>query len=256
MKRILNSLLFLMVIGLMIVPVNVRAKAKLDQVKISSFTRTAKSSIQLTWDKVNKANCYEVYMKEGNGKFRKVAVTKRKTYEKAGLKIGKAYCFKIRACRNIKGKKKYGKFSSTVRKNMKEYEYLVDVAEPYYKNYTYDEYKGALSQLISGEKYYNGFACYKCANDIVAIWNLAGKYSRIAFTYGNQDINKGNTPGSCSVLFKGDDEVLQELQVGAYDMAKNCEINIEGIQKFSIEIATTDAYACDYFAMGNIKLYY
>lgn len=240
----------------LVMPIEATAITKLNQTEITSLVRTSKSSITLTWNKVYKAKRYQIYMKVGNGKYKKIATTSKKKYKKTGLKVGKTYCFRVRAFRFSKGKKIYGKFSSVIKKKIAAYEYLVNVVEPYYKNYTYDEYKGANSQLISGKRYYNGFACYKCADDRVAVWNLSGKYSKITFTYGNQDIKQGNTPGGCNVIYKGDDEVLKEFSVGAYDLSKNCEINIKGVYKFSIDIAGINAYACDYFAMGNIRLYY
>lgn len=256
MKRVLSALLTLVMIVSLAMPINANAATKLEQTKITSLVRTSKSGITLTWDKVYRAKRYQIYMKIGGGKYKKIATTSKRKYKKTGLKIGKSYCFKIRAYRSSKGKKIYGKYSAVARKKMTAYEYLVNVAEPYYKNYTYNEYKDANSQLISGRRYYNGFACYKCADDTVAIWNLSGKYSKIAFTYGNQNIEQGDTPGGCNVVYKGDDEILKKISVGAYDLSKTCEINIKGVHKFSIDIAGINAYACDYFAMGNVRLYY
>lgn len=256
MKRVFSILLMLTMIVSLIMPIKATAITQLNQTEITSLVRTSKSSITLTWNKVYEAKRYQIYMKVGKGKYKKIATTSRKTYKKTGLKIGETYCFKVRAFRFFKGRKIYGKFSSVIRKKMTAYEYLVNAIEPYYKNYTYGEYKGANSQLISGKRYFNGFACYKCADDTVAMWNLSGKYSKITFTYGNQDIEQGYTPGGCNVIYKGDDEVLKEISVGAYDLSKTCEINIKGVYKFSIDIAGIDAYACDCFAMGNIKLYY
>lgn len=256
MKRVLSILLTLVMVVSLAMPIHVTAETKLEQTKVTSFVRTSKSSITLAWDKVYGAKQYQIYMKTGDGKYKKIATTSKRKYKKTGLKIGESYCFKVRAYCSSKGEKMYGKYSTVVRKKMTAYEYLVNVVEPYYKNYTYDEYKGANSQLISGKRYFNGFSCYKCADDTVAIWNLSGKYSRITFTYGNQDIKQGNTPGGCNVVYKGDDEVLKEITVGAYDLSKSCEINIKGVHKFSIDIAGINAYVCDYFAMGNIRLYY
>lgn len=258
MKKAFSVVLTLAMVVLLLVPADAMAATELEQAKVTSFTRDSKSSIVLAWDKVYGAKGYQVCMKTNGGKYKKIATTAKKKYKVTGLEIGKSYCFKIRAYSFSKGKEVYGRYSTVIRKKMKTYEYLVDVAEPYYKN-RYEEYTGANFMSISGKKYYNGFLCEKCADDVVAIWNLSDKYSKITFSYGNQDMDpvfSTNKPGGCDVIYKGDDEILKKISVAPYDLAKTCKIDIKGIHKFSIEIAGIDVSIYDYFAMGNVKVYY
>ncbi len=81
--------------------------------KVSMKSITAKGRrISLSWKKTSGSSVYEVYMKRGNGKFKKV-----KELKKSGLQInvksGGAYCFKVRAYTKDKSGKIYGKFVKT-----------------------------------------------------------------------------------------------------------------------------------------------
>lgn len=76
--------------------------------------KVSKSKIGLNWKKVKGASGYAVYMKTGNGTYKKVkTITRGSTvkYTKTKLKKGKKYSFKIRAYKKA-DKTIYGSYSS------------------------------------------------------------------------------------------------------------------------------------------------
>ena len=87
------------------------APSKVTKVKAK---KASKSKIKLSWKKVKGASGYAVYMKTGNGKYKRVkTITKGSTvkYTKAKLKKGKKYTFKIRAYKKA-DKNIYGSYST------------------------------------------------------------------------------------------------------------------------------------------------
>lgn len=79
-----------------------------------SVKSTSSTKAKLTWKKKS-SDGYEIYMKTGNGKYKKIkTITSKKTtsYTVKNLKKGKKYTFKIRAYRLDGTKKIYGKFST------------------------------------------------------------------------------------------------------------------------------------------------
>ncbi len=83
--------------------------------KLSSAKRKGKSKVKLGWKKVDGASGYEIFMKTGNGKYKKIkTVGKSKTvsFTKARLSSKKSYSFKIRAYTKVDGVKVYGAFSN------------------------------------------------------------------------------------------------------------------------------------------------
>ncbi|MBS7009029.1 beta-L-arabinofuranosidase domain-containing protein [Anaerostipes sp.] len=77
--------------------------------------KASKTKIRVSWKKTKGASGYAVYMKTGNGKYKRVkTVTKGSTvkYIKTKLKKGKKYTFKIRAYKKA-DKNIYGSYSSS-----------------------------------------------------------------------------------------------------------------------------------------------
>ena len=82
------------------------AKAKLSKAK-----RSGSSKIKLSWKKVTGASGYEIFMKTGSGKYKKIkTIGKGKTvsFTKTKLSRKKSYSFKMRAYVTVAGKKIYG----------------------------------------------------------------------------------------------------------------------------------------------------
>ena len=84
--------------------------------------KVSKTKVKLTWKKVKGATGYRIYMKTGNGKYKRVkTITKASIakYTKTKLKKGKKYTFKIRAYKTVKGKKIFGSYSKGKSYRMK-----------------------------------------------------------------------------------------------------------------------------------------
>ena len=84
------------------------------KVKLKSAKRIGKTKIKRSWKKVSGASGYEIYMKTGKGKYKKIkSLGKTKTsYVKTGLKRKTSYMFRIRAYKKSGKKKIYGSYSS------------------------------------------------------------------------------------------------------------------------------------------------
>ncbi len=90
---------------------SVRTATSPAKAKLSKAKRSGGSKVKLTWKKVAGASGYEIFMKTGNGKFKKVkTVGKGNTlsFTKTKLSKKKSYSFKIRAYVTVDGKKIYG----------------------------------------------------------------------------------------------------------------------------------------------------
>ena len=73
-----------------------------------------KAKATLSWKK-GTCSGYEIYMKSGNGSYKKIATLKgssKVSYTKSKLTTGKTYSFKVRAFTTVNGKNVYGDFSA------------------------------------------------------------------------------------------------------------------------------------------------
>lgn len=94
---------------------SVKAATNPLKARLSSAKRKGKSKVRLSWKKVNGASGYEIFMKTGNGKYKKIKTvgkTKTVSFTKTRLNSKKSYSFKIRAYVKVDGVKVYGAYSS------------------------------------------------------------------------------------------------------------------------------------------------
>ena len=73
-----------------------------------------KAKATLSWKK-GTCSGYEIYMKSGNGSYKKIATLKgssKVSYTKSKLTTGKTYSFKVRAFTTVNGKNVYGDYSA------------------------------------------------------------------------------------------------------------------------------------------------
>ncbi len=88
------------------------------KVKLTAANRKGGSKAKLTWKRVANAKGYEVYMKTGNGKYKKIKTVGKGTtlsFTKTRLSKKKSYSFKVRAYVVLDGKKVYGAYSNVKR---------------------------------------------------------------------------------------------------------------------------------------------
>ncbi|MGN1014396.1 MAG: fibronectin type III domain-containing protein [Butyricicoccus sp.] len=218
---------------------------KPSKVESATLTRTSKTSLKLTWDKVSGAKGYEVYMSTNSGSWRKVATTTKRNYKRTGLSMGSSYAFKVRAYKTSNGQKKYGNFSSVRKKTMTAYEYMVNVMEPYSKSGWYTV-SGAQSFTMSGNKYYRGYYNDWYYSDSYAYFNLNGKYSKMTFIFGGY--GSGSTDVDLSI--EGDDCVLANISKKAHALPKSYSVNVNNVYKLKLEASDT------LWGMADVKLYY
>lgn len=89
---------------------------------LSSVKKSGTTKAKVSWKKVSGATAYEVYLKNGSGKYKLVkTITKGTTvsYTQTRLKKGNTYSFKVRAYVKVGSKKYYGSCSSVKKLKMK-----------------------------------------------------------------------------------------------------------------------------------------
>lgn len=85
------------------------------KVKLSQAKRSGKNKVKLTWKKVSGASGYEIFMRTGNGKYKKIKIVgnaKTVSFTKSGLSRKKSYSFRIRAYTKVDKNKVYGTYSN------------------------------------------------------------------------------------------------------------------------------------------------
>ena len=94
----------------------VAGKAVLGKVKIAAAASEGYSTIRVTWNKVSGANGYRVYRSTSkDGKYTAIGSTAKNsavTFPDKKAVTGKTYYYKVRAYRNVSGKKVYGSYSA------------------------------------------------------------------------------------------------------------------------------------------------
>ena len=74
---------------------------------------TGTGRVKLTFKK-RKASGYEIQLKKGNGKFKKLKNVKKASFTKSGLKAGRSYTFRVRAYVKNGSAKVYGTYSKII----------------------------------------------------------------------------------------------------------------------------------------------
>lgn len=94
---------------------SVRAVTNPLKATLKSAKKKGTNKIKLNWKKVDGVSGYEIFMKTGNGKYKKIkTIGKAKTisFTKTRLKRKKAYSFKIRTYVKVDGNRVYGAYSN------------------------------------------------------------------------------------------------------------------------------------------------
>ena len=86
--------------------------ANLKKVNITSIESKSNNSLTVSWDKIDNAQGYSIYMAtEKDGTYKCIASTSATSYTKTSLAIGNTYYFKIRAYLTYSNAKVFGEFS-------------------------------------------------------------------------------------------------------------------------------------------------
>ena len=141
MKKVLKKLFLCVMAFCLFMQMNMvetQAATKVGNTKITSITQTGKKSVKVAFKKVSGAKGYTLQYRTAGGSWKTKNVTKNKLII-SKLSTGKTYQFRMRAYKNVNGKKKYGKYSGVKKITVRDYVYLVDTYEPY-NSYNYEAY--------------------------------------------------------------------------------------------------------------------
>lgn len=210
--------------------------------------RASLSSVKLSWDKVEGATGYFVYVKEGTGSFKKVKAVKGTTYTVKNLKLESPYTLEVKAFRKIKKKAYTGPASDVKKMTLKEYDAApVDIAP--FETSEYEPYIGSGSFTMGGVEYNNGFTLETRGS---AIFNLQRKYKRVSFTIGC--IYNYSTPVICVYI---NDNLVDRFEMISSDVPKELSYDIEDMS--SLKICIESEGFIDYnkqIGFADMKFYY
>ena len=112
MKKVLKKLFLCVMAFCLFMQMNMvetQAATKVGNTKITSITQTGKKSVKVAFKKVSGAKGYTLQYRTAGGSWKTKNVTKNKLII-SKLSTGKTYQFRMRAYKNVNGKKKYGKY--------------------------------------------------------------------------------------------------------------------------------------------------
>ena len=115
MKKLISTLLVIVIACIMAMPQTVLAATKPKKPKLISVTALSSTSIKIKWKKVSGASGYVIYQKKSSGSYKKIkTVTSGKTtsYTKKKLSNKTKYSYKIRAYKKSGSEKIYSKYSN------------------------------------------------------------------------------------------------------------------------------------------------
>lgn len=250
-KKFSVNLVVCIILSVFSVAISVNAAPIVKQVNFKSVDNIDTTTQKITWEKIKNVSGYEIYYKS-SGAYKKLATVgkTKSSYTINKLDTNIKYFYKIRAYKTINGKRKYGKFSSSIGK--KTTNYLMNLYEPYYvKNYNgwyyTKQYKSPNMFSMGGEDYTNGF---ELACECSLIFNLKGKYNTITFTLGTTDNDDRN------VAILADDETVFTTTVTGLSLPKTYTVNIENASKLEFRDTTTPLTGTDGdIGFANIRLY-
>lgn len=121
MKRLLQKFNLVLILAIFLILAFGVSKVsavnlKLTKVQRVSVKKQSTSSITISWEKVNKASGYKVYIyNTSKNKYECYKTTNKTKFEIKNLKSAIQYKIKIRAYKKLNNKKYYGKYSSVLK---------------------------------------------------------------------------------------------------------------------------------------------
>ncbi len=146
------------------------------------------TSALLKWKKVSGANGYEIYRSRSkNGTYKKIATISKNTttYADKNLNTGSTYYYKIKAYRNVKGKKVWGKLS--LRASVK-----ITLKAPVLRSTVVKNYKSLTLRWkkVSGA---DGYLIYRSTSKNGSYKKIATVTGGSTLTYTNTGLSTGKT---------------------------------------------------------------
>lgn len=257
MKKTLKKLFLCIMVFCLFMQMNMvetQAATKVGNTKITSITQTGKKSVKVAFKKVSGAKGYTLQYRTACGSWKTKNVTKNKlTISK--LSTGKTYQFRVRAYKNVNGKKKYGKYSGVKKITVRDYVYLVDTYEPYNSSY-YEAYTNGNSFKMGGKEQKKSFVLGLDGVGIekFANFNIDRKYNKLSFKVGKVD-GASNHPydGDLDVKIYSDGKLVKTVSVGIYDLPKTVNVSLKNTSRLTFEV---EENACTLVGFSDVKLYY
>lgn len=230
------------------------ATTAVGKTSIKSVKQVGKQSIKITWSRVSNANGYILQYKESSNEWKNKSV-KKTSVTLSGLNDGTTYQFRVRAYKNVKGVKKYGKYSVIKKKTLQNYIYLVDAYRPYNSSY-YEAYTSGKYFLMGGEQQKNSFILGQDHMGVEknANFNIEGKYSELSFDVGKVD-GASDHPydGDFDVSIYSDGELVKTLTVKIDELPISVNVPLENTERLTFEV---EEEACTLVGFSNVKLFY
>lgn len=225
--------------------------ASIGTVSNLNIKRTDKTDLTLTWDSVNYADGYEIYMKTGKGDFKQYKTVKTNAINISKLKENTQYIFKIRAYKKNGKKKSYGSFSQKGSIKLSKSIYLTDIFAPTGNHTNVDLFENNAFTLC-GSAYAKGFHTYVTNSGGIA-YNINGDFDKLEFVWGTYETHH---IGNLNVY--GDDELLYNGTSNDGQTPETIKLDVTGVTKLTFSFArTSNCGSLDgYTGVGNIKLTY
>lgn len=230
----------------------VEAASVVNKVSDLQVKRTERNEVTLTWSNLYSAKGYEIYMKEGKGKWKKYKSTDLNMLNVEDLKINTQYVFKVRAFEKFGKKNVYGAFSKKESIKLTKSAYMTDLFEPAGSHTNIDVFGNEAFTMCS-VGYAKGFHTYytNCGG---ITYNINGDFEKVEFVWGTYDTyHIGN------LTVYGDDEILYN---GTNDDGQNpqtVKLDVSGVTKLTFSFTTTtnhNSLLDGYTGVGNVKLTY
>lgn len=253
MKKILSFMIALCL--LMQVNINVtQAAPVVGKTSITSVKQVDRESVKVVWKNVKGVKGYTLQYKQNESQWISKNVKKASAIL-TGLNNGQTYQFRVCAYKNIKGKKKCGKFSVVKKKSIENYIYLTELYTPYNSSY-YDPYTSGKFFEMGGMDQKNGFILGQNHSGVEkkANFNIEGKYSKLTFDVGKVD-GASNHPydGDFDVSIYSDGELIKTVSVEVEGLPVSIEVPLENTERLTFEV---EEDACTLAGFSNVKLYF
>ena len=231
----------------------VEAAERFHKVSDMNIKRIVKVEVLLTWKNIYSADGYEVYVKEGSGKWKKYKMANINMLYVNNLKSDMQYIFKVRAYRKTGKKKIYGEFSDKESIKLLDTIYLTDMFEP-------DGLHSSICLcakkvfLICGARYTKGFRTYLADGGGSISYDINGDFAQVEFDWGT------SKKGQCgNLMIYADDKIINSDENNENEEMKTVTLDVTDVTKLTFlftETLSVNTIERGYTGVGNIKLTY
>jgi hypothetical protein len=254
MKKIAKRVIIVMFIICMTLQANIvnfNASTTVGKTSITTVKQNGEQSIKVSWSKVSGASGYTVQYRLNGGKWHSKD-SKKQTVVISNLNIDTTYQVRVRAYKNVNGKKEYGKYSVVKKIDIRDYIYLVSEYQPYNSSY-YEEYANGKFFFMGGEKQKNSFTLGQEHWGVkkIANFNIQGKYATLSFKVGQIDgiDNRDNF----DVNIYSDGILLETISIESGALPQTVNIPLDNTERLTFEV---EQNVCTIAGFSDVKLFF